>query len=219
MSRYLASWRVVRARERAGIEGTPQCCKLTHSNAPMPSQCCNGDWPCSGRCNEQSCPECCLATETVLCFAQSVASTRWMVQDEMHLRNTQCDNCIIGTMIGAGPAGGELHHVCALPPLLQMLLVPAQLPRASPPRCHPSPAAAQYLACICSVSEDCGFERGGGWRSHFFVVPSPHTSHPLHEPLRRTRRDPQIAACISGSNELAELANLTDLVADFLWCS
>ena len=33
------------------------------------------------------------------CFAQSVASTRWMLQDEMHIQNTPCDNCLIGTMI------------------------------------------------------------------------------------------------------------------------
>ena len=63
--------------------------------------CCNGDWPCSGRCGEQSCPQCCLATEVVVCFPQSVASTRWMLQDEMRLRNTECDNCIIGTMFAA----------------------------------------------------------------------------------------------------------------------
>lgn len=37
--------------------------------------------------------------QTFLCFGQSVASTRWLIQDEMHIRNTQCDNCIIGTMI------------------------------------------------------------------------------------------------------------------------
>lgn len=63
--------------------------------------CCNGDWPCSGRCGEQSCPQCCLATEVIVCFPQSVASTRWMLQDEMRLRNTECDNCIIGTMFAA----------------------------------------------------------------------------------------------------------------------
>lgn len=34
-------------------------------------------------------------------FPQSVASTRWMLQDEMRLRNTDCDNCIIGTMFAA----------------------------------------------------------------------------------------------------------------------
>ncbi|RMZ55267.1 hypothetical protein APUTEX25_005545 [Auxenochlorella protothecoides] len=63
--------------------------------------CCNGDWPCSGRCGEQSCPEFCLCTEVFFCFPQSVASTRWMLQDEMRLQNTECDNCIIGTMFAA----------------------------------------------------------------------------------------------------------------------
>lgn len=99
--------------------------------------CCNGDWPCSGRCGEQSSPELCLCLEVSCCFAQSVASTRWAIQDEMHLQNTKCDNCIIGTMI-----------------------------------------FAQYLACIC-------------W----------------------------LAACISGNDVLNDLAQLTDMIADILWCS
>ncbi|KAL4420302.1 hypothetical protein ABPG77_001392 [Micractinium sp. CCAP 211/92] len=99
--------------------------------------CCNGDWPCSGRCGESSSPQLCLCLEVTFCFAQSVASTRWGIQDEMHLQNTQCDNCIIGTMI-----------------------------------------AAQYLACLC-------------W----------------------------IAACISGNDTMNELAQLTDNIADILWCS
>jgi hypothetical protein len=59
--------------------------------------CCNGDCPCSGRMGEAKCPEFCLCMEVVICFTQSVASTRWMLQDEMHIANTQCDNCLIGT--------------------------------------------------------------------------------------------------------------------------
>lgn len=58
--------------------------------------CCNGDCPCSGRMGEQSCPEFCLVMEVCCCFAQSVASTRWLLQDEMRIANTKCDNCIIG---------------------------------------------------------------------------------------------------------------------------
>eukprot|EP00775_Hariotina_reticulata_P001270 gene1270-1610_t len=99
--------------------------------------CCNGDCPCSGRCGEQSSPECCLCMEVFFCFAQSVASTRWMIQDELRIQNTECDNCIIGTMI-----------------------------------------AMQYLACCCSI-----------------------------------------AACLSGSDEINDLAQLLDCVADVLWCS
>lgn len=57
--------------------------------------CCGGHCPCSGKMNEESCPELCLCLETVCCFAQSVASTRFMIQDEMHLENTQCDNCLV----------------------------------------------------------------------------------------------------------------------------
>ncbi|KAG7674836.1 hypothetical protein Ndes2526B_g07676 [Nannochloris sp. 'desiccata'] len=61
--------------------------------------CCGGYLPCSGRCGEAKCPEFCLGVETVCCFAQSVASTRWMIQDEMQLQNTKCDNCLIATTI------------------------------------------------------------------------------------------------------------------------
>lgn len=63
--------------------------------------CCNGDLPCSGRCGETQCPRTCLVAEVIFCFPQSVASTRWLLQDEMKLRNTQCDNCIITSMFMA----------------------------------------------------------------------------------------------------------------------
>lgn len=64
--------------------------------------CCNGDCPCSGRMGEQKCPEFCLCLEVFVCFTQSVASTRWMLQDEMHIANTKCDNCLIGTAFFCG---------------------------------------------------------------------------------------------------------------------
>eukprot|EP00884_Botryococcus_braunii_P023409 jgi/Botrbrau1/9752/Bobra.85_1s0003.1 len=48
---------------------------------------------------ERDCPELCLAAEVACCFPQSVASTRWMIQDQMRIGNTPCDNCLIGTMI------------------------------------------------------------------------------------------------------------------------
>ncbi|CAN4108992.1 unnamed protein product [Withania somnifera] len=60
--------------------------------------CCGGYMPCSGRCGESHCPEFCLCTEVFLCFANSVASTRFMLQDEFNLQTTKCDNCIIGFM-------------------------------------------------------------------------------------------------------------------------
>ncbi|KAK9835363.1 hypothetical protein WJX81_004892 [Elliptochloris bilobata] len=99
--------------------------------------CCNGDCPCSGRMSEQSCPEACLCAEVWCCFTQSVASTRWMIQDEMRIQNTQCDNCLIGCMV-----------------------------------------ATQYLACLCNI-----------------------------------------AACLSGSEEINELANCTDNIAQLSWCT
>ena len=36
----------------------------------------------------QQCPEVCLALEACFCFAQSVASSRWAIQDEQHIQNT-----------------------------------------------------------------------------------------------------------------------------------
>ncbi|KAG2325166.1 hypothetical protein Bca52824_007894 [Brassica carinata] len=60
--------------------------------------CCGGYMPCSGRCGESKCPQLCLATEVFLCFGNSVASTRFMLQDEFNIHTTQCDNCIIGFM-------------------------------------------------------------------------------------------------------------------------
>lgn len=58
-------------------------------------------------------------------------------QDELRLKTTKCDNCIIGTMI-----------------------------------------ALQYIACIC-----------------------------------------HIAACVTGSGEMAQLASLVDCIADIVWCT
>lgn len=60
--------------------------------------CCAGYMPCSGRCGESRCPEFCLCTEVFLCFGNSVASTRFLLQDEFNIQTTQCDNCIIGFM-------------------------------------------------------------------------------------------------------------------------
>ncbi|KAM3403060.1 hypothetical protein ACQJBY_006679 [Aegilops geniculata] len=57
--------------------------------------CCAGYMPCSGRCGESKCPELCLAAEAFLCFGSSVASTRFLLQDEFNIQTTQCDNCII----------------------------------------------------------------------------------------------------------------------------
>ncbi|KAJ8632649.1 hypothetical protein MRB53_025985 [Persea americana] len=61
-------------------------------------ECCGGYMPCSGKCGERSCPEFCLCTEVFFCFGNSVASTRFMLQDELNIQTTQCDNCIIGFM-------------------------------------------------------------------------------------------------------------------------
>lgn len=36
-----------------------------------------------------------LLFQVFLCFGNSVASTRFMLQDEFNIQTTQCDNCII----------------------------------------------------------------------------------------------------------------------------
>ncbi|XP_076939158.1 uncharacterized protein LOC143607677 isoform X3 [Bidens hawaiensis] len=61
--------------------------------------CCGGYMPCSGKCGERKCPTFCLCTEVFFCFGNSVASTRFMLQDEFNIQTTKCDNCIIGFMV------------------------------------------------------------------------------------------------------------------------
>ncbi|KAK4802400.1 hypothetical protein SAY86_000603 [Trapa natans] len=60
--------------------------------------CCGGFMPCSGKCGESNCPSFCLCTEVLLCFPNSVASTRFLLQDEFNIQTTKCDNCIIVAM-------------------------------------------------------------------------------------------------------------------------
>ncbi|XP_077243064.1 uncharacterized protein LOC143883606 [Tasmannia lanceolata] len=60
--------------------------------------CCGGYMPCSGNCGESRCPEFGLWTEVFLCFPNSVATTRHLLQDEFNLQTTKCDNCIIASM-------------------------------------------------------------------------------------------------------------------------
>ena len=55
--------------------------------------------PCSGSCGESKCPELCLAGEVTCCFANSVVSTRYLIQDQMVIQNTQCDDCLVGFLI------------------------------------------------------------------------------------------------------------------------
>lgn len=66
-----------------------------------PSQyvCCNGGTCVSGRCGERSNPELCLCCEVCCCFPSAMATTRFMIQDEQRVMNTQCDNCLIGFML------------------------------------------------------------------------------------------------------------------------
>jgi len=51
------------------------------------------------RAAPRQCPELCLAAEVSLCFANSVVSTRYLIQDSMVVQNTQCDNCLVGFLV------------------------------------------------------------------------------------------------------------------------
>ena len=44
-------------------------------------------------------PACPAAAQTVCCFANSVVVTRWLIQDELFVMNTQCDNCLMAWLI------------------------------------------------------------------------------------------------------------------------
>lgn len=91
----------------------------------------------TGKCGEKSCPKFCLCLEACCCFASSVAATRYLIQDEMGVANTKCDNCLIATMI-----------------------------------------LLQQLACIC-----------------------------------------ELVACITGNQDLQEIAQCIRCIADLFWCS
>ncbi|XP_073313876.1 uncharacterized protein [Primulina huaijiensis] len=100
--------------------------------------CCAGYMPCSGRCGESRCPEFCLATEAFLCFGNSVASTRFLLQDEFNIQTTQCDNCIIGFMFC-------LQQIACIFSIVAMIVGSEELSEAS-----------QILSCLsdmvyCSV--------------------------------------------------------------------
>ena len=61
--------------------------------------CCAGHMPCAGSFGEDKCPELCLATEVTCCFANSVVSTRYLLQDSMVIQNTSCDNALVGFLL------------------------------------------------------------------------------------------------------------------------
>ncbi|KAM2029490.1 hypothetical protein ACFX1X_041190 [Malus domestica] len=72
--------------------------------------CCAGYMPCSGKFGERRCPQLCLFTEVCCCFASSVSSTRFLIQDEFNIQTTPCDNCIIGCMLCLN----QLACICSL---------------------------------------------------------------------------------------------------------
>jgi len=99
--------------------------------------CCGGFFPCSGRMGEQKAPMLCLCLVSFICFPTSVMTSRAILQDEMQVQNSECDNCLISFMV-----------------------------------------AMQYLSCVCNI-----------------------------------------AACLTGSEELHSAAAAVDCVAEFSYCS
>ncbi|CAL5214863.1 unnamed protein product [Lathyrus oleraceus] len=95
--------------------------------------CCAGYMPCSGRCGESKCPEFCLCTEVFLCFGNSVASTRFLLQDEFNIQTTQCDNCIIGFMFC-------LNQVACIFSIVAMIVGSEEISEAS-----------QLLSCLAEL--------------------------------------------------------------------
>ncbi|OMP00381.1 hypothetical protein COLO4_12740 [Corchorus olitorius] len=77
-------------------------------------ECCGGYMPCSGRCGERNCPQLCLCAEVCCCFSNSVASTRFLLQDEFNIQTTKCDNCIIGFMLCLGQVACIFHLVAVI---------------------------------------------------------------------------------------------------------
>ena len=63
-------------------------------------RCCGGYHPCVGRCGEDSCPQLCLCLEVSLCFSSSVLSTRFMIQHEHQIGNSECDDRLICLVAG-----------------------------------------------------------------------------------------------------------------------
>ncbi|URD86658.1 PLAC8 family, partial [Musa troglodytarum] len=95
--------------------------------------CCAGYIPCSGKCGESRCPEFCLCTEVFLCFGNSVASTRFLLQDEFNIQTTQCDNCIIGFMFC-------LQQVACIFSIVAMIVGSREIQEAS-----------QILSCMSDI--------------------------------------------------------------------
>ncbi|KAK8630960.1 hypothetical protein V6N13_079729 [Hibiscus sabdariffa] len=76
--------------------------------------CCAGYMPCSGKCQEDKCPTFCLCLEVFCCLSNSVASTRFLLQDEYDIQTTQCDNCLIAFMIILGQVACICHLLACL---------------------------------------------------------------------------------------------------------
>lgn len=86
----------------------------------------------------------CPRSQVFVCFAQSVASTRFMIQDELRLETTPCDNCIIGTMIALQVRRVYAHRCCSLLPTHR-----TEAQHTYDPACH---REQPLCVCVCSTS-------------------------------------------------------------------
>jgi hypothetical protein len=84
-------------------------------------------------------PVSCLNFQVFLCFGNSVASTRFMLQDEFNIQTTRCDNCII--VCSLSPSLSKTHVICAYLQSVNMFPLPFQ--------CFMF--CLQQIACIFSI--------------------------------------------------------------------
>jgi hypothetical protein len=54
----------------------------------------------------------CLGLEVACCFANSVVSTRYLIQDSMVVQNTECDNCLVGFLVAMEQLACSTHPLC-----------------------------------------------------------------------------------------------------------
>jgi hypothetical protein len=86
--------------------------------------------PCSGHCYESSSPELCLGLEVCCCFSNSVMSTRMLLQDDLRIMNSKCDNCLMAFTF----ALQQLACICDIIALFDRSYVLSTHPPLSPSR-------------------------------------------------------------------------------------
>ncbi|KAA8520849.1 hypothetical protein F0562_011522 [Nyssa sinensis] len=138
--------------------------------------CCAGYMPCSGRCGESRCPEFCLFTEVFFCFGNSVASTRFLLQDEFNIQTTQCDNCIIGFMFC-------LQQIACIFSIVAMIVGSEELQEASQIlSCLADMVYCSVCACMQTQHKVEMDKRDGMFGTRPMAVPPPQQMSRLDQP-------------------------------------